>query len=120
MFSLALSPSSNRRMSQANRMVGPVPTVNKAVKTGDLRCHRSLRSQVGHRWFDTSHVMCDHSDVFAKEISKQGVVKYFPACFYLYFFLFRTKSGLTGPRFCLHEFAVEHDTFKQDQKCTNI
>lgn len=65
MFSVGLSPSSNQRRSQANRVDGPVPTVNEVVKWGALQCYGSLRSSVGPLWSG----LCDHSDVFKKEHS---------------------------------------------------
>lgn len=114
MFSVALSPSSNQRMSQANRMDRPVCTVKWGRETGILGCHGSLRSPVGHpcSGHTTRHVWPLRC-LYKKTLCEWS--KYCPVCFYLYFFLFQTNlsPALTGPRFCLHEFAVQHDTLKR-------
>lgn len=91
MFSVSLSPSSNRRTSQAKRMDGPVSTVNEVVKWGALRCRRSLRSPVGHLWSGHTTLMPLKEEHSNGEWSKtvQSVSIYASVC----------QNLLTGPRF---------------------
>lgn len=67
MFSVGLSPSSNQRMSQANRMDGPVSTVNEVVKWGALGCRRVVEVASG-----SSVVRTHHSDVLKKNIQMES------------------------------------------------